>query len=449
MKSLAAAAVVAILWVAPAAAAVDFVDDDGRPGEKALEWLAERGVIDGCDPPANTRSCSEQPINRAQAAKVLVLLGRDRGLIEPARTGTQDHFVDDDDVWGGAAEPIIGHLADLGVVHGCDPPVNRHFCPYQTLLKGQIAKMAVEAFDLEAPSDYPTPWTDTAGEYFHEVARVAAYHGLVDTSGGEFEGHSEMSRGDFARLVTAAFAPRLCAEDPFTAGRVKDLEGDHPDIAFTAYAYDFETGCAYAMNPDHRQQTASVLKVMVMAGAMIEAQDRGRPLTADERALLSEMIRRSTNPPVRELWRRFGAAPWFREQTERLRLSETTAVGDDGRPWGRTTTSAYDQGRLLHRVLLGEEGLLHDSSVELARELMTSVVDDQTWGVTAGVPSGWTVAQKNGFAGSTTNSVGMVFDEEMEPVYTVVVMSFGWSRWQDGVEPVERIARWVSSELAD
>lgn len=447
MRRSVAAALVAALLIAPAAQAVEFEDDDGRPGEQALEWLAERGVIDGCNPPANTRSCSEDPITRAQAAKVLVLLGRHQGMLESRRPGSVDHFIDDDDVWNGAAEPIVGHLADLGVVHGCDPPANRRFCPYRTLLKGQIVKMTVRVFGLEAPPDFQSPFTDTSDEYFHEAARVAAYHGLVDSSGGIFDGYAEMTRADFARIVVAVFQPDLCAESPFTAGRVADLEADYPGKAFTAYAYDFATGCAYGMNPGSRQQTASVLKVMVMAGTLVEAQNAGRELTSGERALMSDMIRRSADPPVRELWSRFGGSPWFSEQARRFGLDETRAVGDDGQPWGRTTTSAYDQARLLHQVLLGTGGILHPPSVELAREMMTSVVESQTWGVTAGVPSGWTVAQKNGFAGSTTNSVGIVFDESTEPVYTVVVLSFGWPRWQDGIEPVERVASWVSGRL--
>lgn len=57
-------------------AAAEFVDDDGRPGERALEWLADRGVIHGCDPPDNRASCPDRELTRAEAAKILVLLGQ-------------------------------------------------------------------------------------------------------------------------------------------------------------------------------------------------------------------------------------------------------------------------------------------------------------------------------------------------------------------------------------
>src|SRR5690606_1998546 len=69
-RALALAAVIALLPVLPAGAT--FIDDDGRPGEKALEWLAVRGVIDGCNPPHDDAACPARVLTRAEAAKILV-----------------------------------------------------------------------------------------------------------------------------------------------------------------------------------------------------------------------------------------------------------------------------------------------------------------------------------------------------------------------------------------
>lgn len=413
-----------------------------------MEWLAERDVIDGCDPPENQRACPDLPLSRVQAAKILVRLARAEGVMAEERPGSVDHFSDDDTVWNGTAEPFIDHLADLRIVHGCDPPRNRSFCPQDTLRRGEITKMVVRTFGLEAPPEYSTPWSDTEGQFFHDAARVAAHHGLFDTSAGIFEGYRAVSRGEFARVVVAVFEPDLCDDDPFTEARVREVEDDHPGVSFTAYAYDLDTRCAYSMNPAARQQTASVFKVMVMGGTFLEAQADGRSLSSAERSWLESMITESANPPVRSLWNSFGGAPWFGRQVERFGLEETIAVGDHSPSWGRTTTSAYDQGRLLGRVLLGEGDLIEPSFRREALELMTSVVSSQTWGVTEGVPVGWTVAQKNGFAGQTTNSVGVVYDGERRAGYVVVILSHGWSAWQQGVPAVERIASWVSSTLA-
>jgi beta-lactamase class A len=79
---------------------------------------------------------------------------------------------------------------------------------------------------------------------------------------------------------------------------------------------------------------------------------------------------------------------------------------------------------------------------------MTSVVPDQTWGVTEGVPSGWIVAQKNGFAGHIANSVGFVRRPEGEEGYVIAVLSNGWPTWSRGVPTVSEISGWVSESLA-
>lgn len=445
-----AAAVVLWLTALPGGAQTgSFIDDDGRPSEQALEWLAERDVIHGCDPPDNHRVCPHRPLSRVQAAKILVRLARVEGAMAAERPGSVDHFSDDDTVWQGSAEPFIDHLADLRIIHGCDPPHNRSFCPQETLRRGEITKMVIRTFGLEAPSAYTTPWSDTEGQFFHEAARVGAYHGLFDSSAGIFEGYGTVSRGEFARIVVALFEPDLCDDDPFSQARVRDLEADHPGVRFAAYAYDLDTECGYSMNPTARQQTASVFKIMVMGGTFLEAQADGRSLTSAERSWLESMMTESADPPVRDLWGSFGGAPWFTRQAEILGLDETDVVGDYSPGWGRTTTSAYDQGRLLGQVLLGEGGLIEPASRREARDLMTAVISSQTWGVTEGVPEGWTVAQKNGFAAGTTNSVGLVYDEEMHADYVVVVLSQGWPIWERGVPAVERIGSWVSSALAN
>jgi len=238
-----------------------------------------------------------------------------------------------------------------------------------------------------------------------------------------------------------------CAPDPFTPARVSALENRYSQ-SFTAYVYDTRSGCSYSMNPQRRLRTASVFKVMVMAGTLLEAQDDGRRITSWERSRLIPMITQSTNPPVRELWRSFGGAPWFARQTQVFALDDTSSIGDGPGAWGRTTTSAKDQVDLIRQVLLGDWGPLKPEYRAEAWDLMTSVVSSQRWGVTAGVPARWTVAQKNGFAGHITNSVGFVQEPDSDEGYVIAVLSNGWSNWPSGVGAVEQIAGWVSAELA-
>jgi hypothetical protein len=424
-----------------------FVDDDGVPGERYIERLAEFGAIQGCDPPENTRSCPLRILSRAEAFKILVVAGQASGALPPFPDTMADHFVDDDNIWGGALSRLANFLATRGVIHGCDPPDNTRVCPSDQLSRAQVAKMVVGTFGLKAPDSFVDPWTDTSGRWYERAARVAAHHGLWDTSDGRFRGAEKVTRAEFARAVVRAAGETLCDADPFTAVRVTDLEARYPGQSFTAYAYDTRTGCAYWMNPDQRLRTASVFKVMVMAGTLLEAQRDARAPSEWEMSRLDPMITESTNQPVRDLWRSFGASPWFRRQAENFGLSETTTVGDTEQVWGRTTTSAKDQGDLIRQVLLGDWGPLDEDYRAVAWDLMTSVVPSQTWGITSGVPDRWVVAQKNGFAGHIANSVGFVNESGSGHGYVVVVMSNWWSHWSRGVPVVEEIAGWVSAEL--
>jgi hypothetical protein len=426
-----------------------FTDDDGHPGEVYLEWLAELGVVQGCNPPANTRICPDRTLNRAEAAKILVGAGQRSGFLPSIPASLPDRFSDDNDLWNGSASRLANFLAYLGVISGCDPPVNRLFCPTQELTRGQVAKMLVGVFDLTAPLSFASPWTDTAGRFYAESARIAAYHGLWDSSLGRFDGGETISRADFARVVVlAATGDDPCPVTPFTAKRVDSLRRRFPGQIFTAYAYDTRTGCAYWMHQENRLRTASVFKVMGMAGTLLEAQQDGRAVSSWESSQLVPMITQSANNPVRALWRHFGGSPWFRRQADIYGLSQTSPVGDTGGVWGRTTTSAKDQADLLRQVLRGEWGPLEEQYRLQAWDLMTSVVSAQTWGVTEGVPSGWTVAQKNGFAGHIANSVGFVRQPGGEDGYVIAVLSNGWSDWHKGVPVVSEISGWVSGRLA-
>jgi beta-lactamase class A len=423
-----------------------FIDDDGNPGEPYLEWLAGLGAVQGCNPPRNDRICPDRVLNRVEAAKILVRVGVHVGTIPPPGS-SPDRFVDDEEIWGGAAERLANHLAALGIIDGCDPPANRHFCPLAPLRRGQVAKIVVRTLHLDAPPGYRSPWNDTSSRFYDSSARIAAYRGMWDASAGQFDGETPVTRAEFARVLAAALEVRLCPADPFRAARVESLASRFPQQSFAAYVFDTRSGCAFWMSPDQRLRTASVFKVMVMAGTLLEAQERGGGPTAWEMGQMTPMITESANDPVRSLWRSFGGSPWYTSQTRVFGLSDTAAVGDTETGWGRTTTSAKDQGDLIRQVLLGDWGPLDPTHRAVAWDLMTSVVPSQTWGITSGVPSGWIVAQKNGFAGGVANSAGFVEDPGGGG-YVIVVMTNGWPTWSRGVAVVEEIAGWVSSVLA-
>lgn len=440
-----------MMWPASVAFADDypsgrFEDDDRHPAEVALAALAGWAVIDGCNPPDNDRSCPDSPVTRAEAAKIIVELGEVAGVLPAPDEIVDDRFADDDDALGGGGEHHLDVLAAIGALHGCDPPANRLVCPEAGITRGEAAKILVAAYGLTAPAGHTAPWDDIEGRFYAEAARIASYGGIWSDR-TTFDGGEALTRAELAMAAVPASGTTLCRPDPFSQAHVEDLNDRYPGQMITAHVFDARTGCHYRLAHDNRQRSASVFKLMVMAGTLLEAQNDGRDVSDWEMSQLHPMITESADGPVRALWYSFGASPWYGEQGRIFGLEDTTVRGDDGSAWGLTTTSAADQVDLLRQVLLGEWGPLDEGSRVVAFDLMTDVVATQTWGVTAGVPDGWTVAQKNGFAGITINSVGWVDEPGPSDGYVVAILSQGWSDHPSGIAAVERVSEWVAEVM--
>ncbi|MFF7965505.1 serine hydrolase [Streptomyces sp. NPDC007903] len=197
---------------------------------------------------------------------------------------------------------------------------------------------------------------------------------------------------------------------------------------------------------DDLYDTASIVKVDILAALLLQAQDAGRPLTAQERALAEPMIRNSDNAATNALWREIGGAPGLEAANKRVGLTSTK--GGPGPKWGLTQTTASDQIRLLLCVFDGAatsktDSPLNKDSRAYIRALMTRVASNQAWGVSAA--SGSDHALKNGWLQRTAsglwdvNSVGRVTVDGHR--YLVAVLSDGSPSMNDGISVVERAAR--------
>jgi hypothetical protein len=207
-----------------------------------------------------------------------------------------------------------------------------------------------------------------------------------------------------------------------------------------------------AQNPQVRgndvpYDTASIIKVDILATLLLQAQDAGRGLTQQERTLAEAMIERSDNDAATALWREIGLAPGLEAVNRRLGLTST--VGGTGGLWGLTRTTATDQIRLLRAVFADSgtsaaaEPVLTATSQTYIRTLMTRISAGQSWGVSAASDAGW--ALKNGWLQRTTtglwdiNSVGQVTSGTHH--YLIAVLSDGNASMPDGIAAVERAAR--------
>lgn len=152
-----------------------------------------------------------------------------------------------------------------------------------------------------------------------------------------------------------------------------------PEVRLAVTVLDPLTGRSLTYGSGHFD-TASVVKVDVVAALLLAAQDEGRPLTDRERRLATDAIRISDNEATHELWRLIGGPAGLEAANARLGLRETVGGGDGH--WGLTQTTTADRIALL-RAVFGPRSPLDGDSRRLLQQLMGSVAEGQNWGISA------------------------------------------------------------------
>jgi hypothetical protein len=196
--------------------------------------------------------------------------------------------------------------------------------------------------------------------------------------------------------------------------------------------------------------TASIVKVDILAALLLRAQDEGRSPTAEEKSYAVAMIENSDNDSASALWRAIGTADGLDAANERFGLTGT--AGGDGPLWGLTQTTAADQVALLRQVFVADGSQLSEASRAYVRALMGRIADGQRWGVSAAADgSAW--ALKNGWLRRSTtglwvvNSIGRV--ESGGHGYLVAVVSRGSGTQAEGISLTEAAARAAVSVVTD
>ncbi|MDQ0579884.1 serine hydrolase [Streptomyces rishiriensis] len=220
------------------------------------------------------------------------------------------------------------------------------------------------------------------------------------------------------------------------------------DAAVSAAVLDLDSGDD-ATYGENAFDTASIVKVDILATLLLQAQDADRHLTAAEKTYATAMIENSDNDSASALWRIIGKAPGLDAANERFGLTDTAGGAD--MLWGLTQTTAGDQLILLRQVF-GDDSELSEASRTYLRGLMGRIAVDQRWGVSAAADgSSW--ALKNGWlARSTTglwdvNSIGRVTVDGHDCL--VAVLSNGNTTQAAGISLVEQVARTAVSALRD
>ncbi|MEV0090586.1 serine hydrolase [Streptomyces sp. NPDC050738] len=196
--------------------------------------------------------------------------------------------------------------------------------------------------------------------------------------------------------------------------------------------------------------TASIVKVDILATLLLQAQDSGTTLTAEQQTLATSMIENSDNDATNTLWGQIGGASGLDAANRTFGLADTVA-GTDG-DWGLTQTTADDQLKLL-QVVYGDDGsALSADSQAYIQELMGNVEADQQWGVSAAADSGTSAELKNGWLQRSAtelwdiNSVGEVTVDGDSVL--IAVTSGGASTESAGIGLVETVAEAAGDAVA-
>jgi beta-lactamase class A len=211
--------------------------------------------------------------------------------------------------------------------------------------------------------------------------------------------------------------------------------------------YDRSTNTTCTLRASSAYDSASIVKVTVLATLLWDAKKTNRYLTDRENTLAKAMITKSDNAATSTLWKQLGMTK-IKNFLQAAGMTQTKP-GANGY-WGLTQITVTDEQKLL-KLLTAKNAVLSDNSRAYIVKLMGQVVSSQRWGTPYGVPSGVTVAVKNGWLQRSTNgwrvhSVGAFKGGGHD--YVMTVLSHGNSTMNYGIATIQAVAKVIHKDLA-
>ncbi|MFD7276960.1 serine hydrolase [Streptomyces sp. NPDC059862] len=211
--------------------------------------------------------------------------------------------------------------------------------------------------------------------------------------------------------------------------------------------HDRSTNTTCALRPSTAYDSASVVKVTVLATLLWDAKKQGRYLTDREVSLTKAMITKSDNAATSTLWKQLGLT--------KIKGFLTAAGMTQTKPgangyWGLTQITVTDEQKLL-KLITAKNTVLSDNSRAYTLKLMGQVVSSQRWGTPYGAPSTVSVHVKNGWLQRATygwrvHSVGAFKGGGHD--YTVTVLTHGNSTMNYGIATIQGVAKVIHRDLA-
>ncbi|WP_327717245.1 class A beta-lactamase-related serine hydrolase [Streptomyces sp. NBC_00490] len=211
--------------------------------------------------------------------------------------------------------------------------------------------------------------------------------------------------------------------------------------------YDRTTNTTCTLRSSTAYDSASVVKVTVLATLLWDAQKTGRSLTSREKTLATAMITKSDNTATSTLWKQLGVTK-VKGFLAKAGMTQTKP-GADGY-WGLTQITVTDEQKLM-KLLTAANAVLTDDSRRYVRKLMGEVISSQRWGTPYGAPSDVLVHVKNGWLQRATygwrvHSVGTFKGGGHD--YVMTVLTHGNSTMNYGITTIQGVAKVIHRDLA-
>jgi hypothetical protein len=215
----------------------------------------------------------------------------------------------------------------------------------------------------------------------------------------------------------------------------------------TAALFDVQTGTTWLLRPGVSDQTASIVKVDILATLLWEEHNRTHTdgLDADDLSEAAGMIEDSDNDDASDLYAEVGGAAGVARFNAAAGVSRIETETE----WGTTSTTALAQVDLL-KLLAFPNDVLDDAARAYELNLMEHVVGWEDWGISTGPGRGVVVALKNGWvpvASDTdweVNTIGIVDGDGRD--YLLAILSADNPSEEYGIDTVDLVssAIWIA-----
>ncbi|MEW1827911.1 serine hydrolase [Streptomyces sp. NPDC088196] len=211
--------------------------------------------------------------------------------------------------------------------------------------------------------------------------------------------------------------------------------------------YDRTTKTTCTLRATSAYDSASTVKVTVLATLLWDAKKHNRLLTSRETTLTKAMITKSDNDATSTLWKQLGLTK-IKGFLAAAGMTQTKPGANNY--WGLTQETVTDEQKLL-KLVTAKNTVLSDNSRAYILKLMNQVISSQRWGTPSGAPSGVTVHVKNGWLQRSTHgwrvhSLGTFNGGGHD--YMMSVLTQDNSTMSYGITTIQGVAKAIHKDLA-